>query len=187
MVTRATRQPMEAEDCVHDAMLRLAARPFLAPTRVGSMLVRAALRIASDHDGATAQRAATARCIAAHIEAHCVTPEDLHASRETTAELLAALRQLPRREQNVLRLRAIADLATAEIAARLGISVKSVENTLARARSRLRHALPSQPHRPIAIERLRPAARDGGRARRTLRRRRRSGDAGGPARAGRTA
>lgn len=54
------------------------------------------------------------------------------------AEVLAAVAELPQREQDVLTLVAWADLGHAEVAAALGISVGTVKSRLSRARARLR-------------------------------------------------
>ena len=55
--------------------------------------------------------------------------------------LVAALRELPRRQQEVVVLRYIADLPEADVAAALGISTGSVKTHLHRALPRLRAGL----------------------------------------------
>jgi RNA polymerase sigma-70 factor (ECF subfamily) len=140
VVRRATGSMPEAEDCVHDAMLRLVRRSDLDPTRVRSLLVRAALHIAIDrHRAATRQQVAVVR-LGGGAAADVVSPEQVAAQRAEAERLLTAIDSLPRRERQVMLLR-LAGLNVAETAARLGISTKSVEGAFTRARARVRYLL----------------------------------------------
>lgn len=137
MVLRATGDIAEAEDCVHDAMLRLVRRADLDPARVRSLLVRAALHIAIDHRRAAGRRQTAVLRLGGGAAAAVTSPEMELAQREEAERLRAAIDRLPRREREVMLLR-LAGLNVAETARRLGISVKSVEGAYTRARSRIR-------------------------------------------------
>jgi RNA polymerase sigma-70 factor (ECF subfamily) len=140
MVVRATGRLAEAEDCVHDAMLRLARRDDLDPTRVRSLLIRAALHIAIDHRRAAAREQSAVVKLGGGARGDAVSPEQVQQLRSEVARVLAAVDSLPRRERQVMRLR-LAGLNVAETATRLGISPKSVEGAYTRARARVRHLL----------------------------------------------
>lgn len=64
-------------------------------------------------------------------------PSDL----DSTIDLNASLRRLPRRERLAVDLRYFADLSTTETAAVMGCSEGTVKSTLASARQRLRTLL----------------------------------------------
>ena len=66
-------------------------------------------------------------------------------SRLEHADLLAALRRLPRRQREVLVLRYYLDLAETDIAAALGITRGSVKSHASRAMTALRTALETKP------------------------------------------
>jgi RNA polymerase sigma-70 factor (ECF subfamily) len=137
VVLRATGSLAEAEDCVHDAMLRLARRSDLDPARVRSLLIRTALHIAIDHRRAAAREQAALVRLGGGAGGEAVSPEQTVAQRADVARVLAAVDSLPRRERQVMFLR-LMGLDVAETAARLGISPKSVEGAFTRARARLR-------------------------------------------------
>ena len=61
-------------------------------------------------------------------------------------EILAAIRKLPRREQDVLALCVFADFSYADAAVALGIPVGTVRSRLARARGRLGELSPERGH-----------------------------------------
>jgi len=77
-------------------------------------------------------------------EIDSVTPaaDDLAQASETADRVRAAIALLPPACQTVLMLRWREDLSYAEIAEALGVSVKTVENNLGRARQLLRQRLP---------------------------------------------
>jgi RNA polymerase sigma-70 factor (ECF subfamily) len=140
MVVRATGSLSEAEDCVHDAMLRLVRRQDLDPRRVRSLLVRASLHIAIDHRRSAAREQSAVVRLGGGVEAEAVSPDQVLARRTEAARVLAAVDSLPRRERQVMLLR-LAGLSVAEAAGHLGISVKSVEGAYTRARARIRNLL----------------------------------------------
>jgi RNA polymerase sigma factor (sigma-70 family) len=61
-------------------------------------------------------------------------------------EILAAVRELPRHEQDVLALCVFADLSYADVAIALGVPVGTVRSRLARARNRLGELSPEKGH-----------------------------------------
>jgi RNA polymerase sigma factor (sigma-70 family) len=140
MVLRATGNRAEAEDCVHDAMVRLVRREDLEPVRVRSLLVRASLHIAIDRRRTAAREQGAVVRLRGGAEGDVVSPEEVFDQRTEAARVLEALDLLPRRERQVMLLR-LAGLNVAETAARLGISHKSVEGAFTRARARIRYLL----------------------------------------------
>lgn len=70
-----------------------------------------------------------------------VTPERQLIGRETVARLATALEKLPQRPRTVFLLRRIEGLRQAEIAARLGVSLSTVEKDLALAVAHVTHQL----------------------------------------------
>jgi len=136
-VRRATGSIAEAEDVVHDAMLRIVGRADLDPTRVRSLLIRTALQIASAHHrAAVRQRDALVR-LRGGADSAVASPEQVHADRVEAQRAVAVIAELPRRERQVLLLR-IGGLTVMETAERLGLSAKSVEGAYTRARARMR-------------------------------------------------
>lgn len=137
-VRRIVGDAVDAEDCVHDAMLRLVERDDLDAAHLRSLLTRAATHIAIDRlrRGRSAERA-TARLAAQLASGAVVSPEQIVADREDVDRALAAVRQLPARERQVMTLR-LAGLSVLETARLLGVSVKSVEGAYTRARARVR-------------------------------------------------
>ncbi|MFN8076119.1 MAG: SigE family RNA polymerase sigma factor [Kineosporiaceae bacterium] len=68
-------------------------------------------------------------------------PEESAVQSARDAEVMAAVRALPRRQREVVVLRFVADLSEREIAAALGISTGSVKSHSARAMAALRDVL----------------------------------------------
>jgi RNA polymerase sigma factor (sigma-70 family) len=130
----------EAEDCVHDAMLRLVERDDLDPERVGSLLTRAALAIAIDHARAAQRSERAATRLGGGAAAQVVSPDEVLADRVEAERVMAEVERLPRRERQVLLLR-LTGFGVGETATRLGLSYKSVEGAYTRARARIRLAL----------------------------------------------
>jgi RNA polymerase sigma-70 factor (ECF subfamily) len=86
-------------------------------------------------------------------------PEDIEAEAIARVDAIRqlreggeAIRQLPRREREVLALLAWSDLSYSEIAAALGLPVGTVRSRLARARTRLGDAFPDPPETRPAEE-----------------------------------
>jgi RNA polymerase sigma factor (sigma-70 family) len=126
----------DAEDCVHEALIRAASAADLDPARVGQFVTSILVRLCVDHARAasTAQRA-LGRLLEAHGD---VSPEEAicdHAQASWIMENL--MERLSTRERDVLRARADG-LSTREAARQLNISGKSAEAALTRARGRIR-------------------------------------------------
>jgi RNA polymerase sigma-70 factor (sigma-E family) len=83
------------------------------------------------------RRRITARAFRADRSARAASAETDALEVERRSEVLAAVRTLPRRQQECVVLRFYADLTTADIALALGISDGSVKQHLHRARSAL--------------------------------------------------
>ena len=137
MVLRAGGNLADAEDSVHDAMLRLVRRDDLDPVRVRSLLIRASLHIAIDRRRAAARQQDAVVRLGGEAAGQVSSPEQVAATRADAERVLSAVDALPRREREVILLR-LAGLNVAETARRLGISAKSVEGAYTRARARLR-------------------------------------------------
>ena len=71
--------------------------------------------------------------------------EDHAGDHAETAEVLDALRRLPRRQRDCLVLRYYLDLPVAEVASTLGLSVNSVKTHLARGLKRMSLELEEAP------------------------------------------
>jgi RNA polymerase sigma factor (sigma-70 family) len=135
-VRTRTARPDDAEDLVHEAMLRLAARPRvdLADPRACALVVRTACGIAIDR----ARWQHRQGVLAGRLVAPCAdSPEDVVADRSEAAWLAEALPQLGRMERAAL-LHTASGLDVGEIAALLGVGYKAAENALGRARRKLR-------------------------------------------------
>jgi RNA polymerase sigma-70 factor (ECF subfamily) len=93
-----------------------------------------------------------------------IAPEDLGVATDTVEEtllqqeleekIMAAINQLPPRCQEVFRLSRFEDLSYKEIAAKLDISIKTVENQMGKALKILRAALKEYMHLILAIASL---------------------------------
>ena len=69
------------------------------------------------------------------------TVEEIVVERVTVSEIVEAMTHLAPRDRELLALRFGADLETAEVAARVGLSADSARRAISRALARLRHVL----------------------------------------------
>ena len=136
-VRRLAGAAVDAEDCVHDAMVRLVPRDDLDPERVRALLVRTATHIAIDRLRAQRRAQRAVARLAIDAETRVVSPEEMVTDREQVHRVLAAVDRLPARERQVMRMR-LAGLSIAEMSKLLGLSTKSVEGATTRARARIR-------------------------------------------------
>ncbi|MGW2343264.1 RNA polymerase sigma factor [Streptomyces sp. NPDC001661] len=136
---RGSVSPEDAEDAVHEAMLRAAERPGLADERLGGWLATVTMRLCVDRH----------RQIAREAEAHRsptltapgpVPVEEAVCDRDEARWLAARGARLPERQAEALRLRS-EGLGVGEVAARMRLGHRTVESLLARARRTLRSAL----------------------------------------------
>lgn len=140
VVRRKLGDPAEAEDCVHDATLRLVRRSDLDPERLHSLLVRTALHLALDRRRAARRAERALVRLGGGAAAEVVSPDCLLADEMGAARIMAAVDSLPRRQRQVFLLR-LAGLRVGEIARLLGLSDKAIEGAYARARARIRLAI----------------------------------------------
>jgi RNA polymerase sigma factor (sigma-70 family) len=126
--------PVEAEDCVHEAMLRTMAFPRLDEERVGAFLTSVTVRLCADRHRslARATRAVTRLWDGGWQEG----PEDRICEQMAGSWLFGELDRLPSRERAVMRARADG-LSTRDAAQHLGISHKAAESAFTRARAKL--------------------------------------------------
>lgn len=127
----------DAEDHVHEAILRLGARPLhdIAPEHLRALLVRTALHIAIDDHR---RRDRHHRLLPRLVDPACAaSPEDVAADHSEARWLAGSLPALGRLERRAL-LKAAAGNGVVEIARELGVDYKAAENALGRARHKLR-------------------------------------------------
>ena len=131
-------RPEDAEDLVHEAMLRLAQRPSLTTEEVPqlrSLLVRAAMCLGIDrHRRSGRQQQLLGRLIGGR---QASSPEEIVADRSEARWLAAGMDALGAMEHDAL-LYAIEGRRPGEIASLLGVEYKAAENALGRARRKLR-------------------------------------------------
>lgn len=139
--------PSLADDVLQDAWLRLSREAPAAA--VGNRLayvyrVVANLLIDRQRQRTAYERHVDGDALAEHVSDTAPTPEQVVAGQQEYAVLQAAIRALPPRCQEVFLLYRGENLSMREIAGRLGISAKTVENHIAQAmlacRRRLRDA-----------------------------------------------
>ena len=124
----------DAEDCVHEALVRAAAFPTLDATRTGAFLTSTVLRLCVDHHRSRQRgERAMQRCVGAAVAA---SPEESICDEAEATWLLGMLVTLRGRERQVLAARA-AGRSTRQAAADLSISVKAAEGAFTRGRARL--------------------------------------------------
>lgn len=126
----------DAEDCVQEAMLRVAQFETLDAARVAAMLTSVTVRLAVDmHRHRVRARRYLPRLVS--VTAQQEETDERILDRGEASWLAAQLHHLPDREREVLRER-VAGYSPAEAAARLSLSHKSVESAFTRARGRMR-------------------------------------------------
>ncbi|MFE2987621.1 RNA polymerase sigma factor [Streptomyces sp. NPDC059262] len=129
----------DAEDAVHEAMLRAVERPELDDERLGDWLRAVTVRLCADrYQQVRREVEAGRRAMAA--SAGAAPLDEMVCDREEARWLARRSRGLPGRQAEALRLRA-EDLDVGQVATRMGLSYRTVESLLARARHTLRHAL----------------------------------------------
>lgn len=126
----------DAEDCVHEALLRCALFDGLDERRAGAFLTSTVLRLCVDHH----RRAARSERAFRRLSTPAADPGHEEQVCESAAGnwLLHLAQFLSSRERMVLLARADG-LSTAEAAQHYGITLKSAESAFTRARARLLH------------------------------------------------
>jgi RNA polymerase sigma-70 factor (ECF subfamily) len=150
-VYRYVRSRAIAEELVSDVFLRVWAQRerWEVRGRVRAYLYGAARNLAIDH---LRRERVEQRSLDATVREHRVTGgerrrcevEERLASEELAAAMQRAVDELPPRPRQVFLLRWQRHLTNAEIAASLGIAVKTVEMHMTRALDVLRGALPEE-------------------------------------------
>jgi RNA polymerase sigma factor (sigma-70 family) len=129
----------DAEDAVHEALLRAVEAPHLDDERIGAWLTTVVVRLCADrHRQVDREARAGSRGALAAPEA--VPIEEVVCDRAEASWLAGRSAELPARQAQALRLRS-EDLEVGQVAQRMGLSYRTVESLLARARRTLRHSL----------------------------------------------
>ena len=135
------RNTAEAEDVVQDAFVRVLQQQKLSDVReMRPWLVRIVWNLALDRR----RRAPVDQMdeeFAASLVDRSLPADDVLQETQRMRAVLREMERLPTGERDVLRLSALEELATTEIAKVLGRSESSVRSLLFRARTRLRERL----------------------------------------------
>jgi RNA polymerase sigma factor (sigma-70 family) len=129
----------DAEDAVHEAMLRAAERPDLDDERLAAWLTTVTMRLCVDRHRQVSREAEV------HRSPVLVAPgpapvEEVVCDRAEAKWLAVRSGELPARQAEALRLKS-EDLDVSQVAVRMGLSYRTVESLLARARRTLRNSL----------------------------------------------
>ncbi|WP_369258339.1 RNA polymerase sigma factor [Streptomyces sp. R35] len=136
---RRSMSPEDAEDAVHEAMLRAAERPDLDDERLGGWLTTVTMRLCVDRYRQVNREAEVHR--SPTLAAPGPVPVDEAVCDRAEAKWLAVRSgELPGRQAEALRLKS-EDLDVGQVAVRMGLSYRTVESLLARARRTLRNSL----------------------------------------------
>ncbi|MFF4546754.1 sigma-70 family RNA polymerase sigma factor [Streptomyces sp. NPDC001435] len=129
----------DAEDAVHEAMLRAAERPDLDDERLGAWLTTVTMRLCVDRYRQVNREAKVSG--SPTLVAPGPVPIDEAVCDRAEARWLAVRSgELPARQAEALRLKS-EDLDVGQVAVRMGLSYRTVESLLARARRTLRNSL----------------------------------------------
>lgn len=136
---RRSMSPEDAEDAVHEAMLRAAERPDLDEERLAAWLTTVTMRLCVDRYRQV-NREAEVRTSPTLITPGPVPVEEAVCDRAEAKWLAVRSGELPARQAEALRLKS-EDLDVGQVAVRMGLSYRTVESLLARARRTLRQSL----------------------------------------------
>ncbi|MEU6572346.1 sigma-70 family RNA polymerase sigma factor [Streptomyces sp. NPDC046805] len=129
----------DAEDAVHEAMLRAAERPDLDDERLGAWLTTVTMRLCVDRYRQVNRESAVRASPPLHAPGP-VPVEEAVCDRDEARWLADRSGELPARQAEALRLKS-EDLDVGQVAVRMGLSYRTVESLLARARRTLRASL----------------------------------------------
>ncbi|MFJ5560548.1 sigma-70 family RNA polymerase sigma factor [Streptomyces sp. NPDC093250] len=136
---RRSMSQEDAEDAVHEAMLRAAERPGLDDERLGAWLTTVTMRLCVDRYRQV-NREAEVGSRPTLVVPGPVPVEEAVCDRAEAKWLAVRSGELPARQAEALRLRS-EDLDVSQVAVRMGLSYRTVESLLARARRTLRATL----------------------------------------------
>lgn len=136
---RRSMSPEDAEDAVHEAMLRAAERPDLDDERLGAWLTTVTMRLCVDRYRQV-NRETEVRSSPMLVASGPVPVEEAVCDRAEARWLAVRSGELPARQAEALRLKS-EDLDVGQVAVRMGLSYRTVESLLARARRTLRASL----------------------------------------------
>lgn len=141
---RRVRDHAEAEDLTQEVMVRLSRQTtVIDPARSDAYVFTIAANLLRDRARRTAVRASYRSSLAddemAHIEER--DPARILQGKESLAVVFAALTELPERTRNIFILFRLENMTQREIAAALGVSLRTVEQHVVRASVYLRHKL----------------------------------------------
>ncbi|MEU1400977.1 sigma-70 family RNA polymerase sigma factor [Streptomyces sp. NPDC005728] len=129
----------DAEDAVHEAMLRAAEHPDLDDERLGAWLTTVTMRLCVDRYRQVNREAEVGRRPTL-VAPGPVPVEEAVCDRAEAKWLAVRSGELPARQAEALRLKS-EDLDVSQVAVRMGLSYRTVESLLARARRTLRASL----------------------------------------------
>ncbi|WP_426568235.1 sigma-70 family RNA polymerase sigma factor [Streptomyces canus] len=129
----------DAEDAVHEAMLRAAERPDLDDERLAAWLTTVTMRLCVDRHRQVSREAEVHRSPTL-VEPGPVPVDEVVCDRAEARWLAVRSGELPARQAEALRLKS-EDLDVSQVAVRMGLSYRTVESLLARARRTLRNSL----------------------------------------------
>lgn len=136
---RRSMSPEDAEDAVHEAMLRAAENPHLDDERLGAWLTTVTMRLCVDRYRQV-RRETEVRTSPRLLAPVPVPVEEAVCDRAEAKWLAVRSAELPARQAEALWLRS-EDLDVDQVAVKMGLSYRTVESLLARARRTLRKSL----------------------------------------------
>ncbi|UYQ65295.1 RNA polymerase sigma factor [Streptomyces peucetius] len=136
---RRSLSPEDAEDAVHEAMLRAAEHPHLDDERLGAWLTTVTMRLCVDRHRQVNRETQVRSSPRLHPPGP--VPVDEAVCDQAEARWLARRSsELPARQAEALWLKS-EDLDVGQVAIKMGLSYRTVESLLARARRTLRNSL----------------------------------------------
>ncbi|TKA00053.1 RNA polymerase sigma factor [Actinacidiphila oryziradicis] len=129
----------DAEDAVHEAMLRAVENPHIDDERLGAWLTTVTVRLCADRYRQV-NRETEVGSLATHAIPAPATLEESVCDRAEAVWLARQSGELPARQAEALRLKS-QDLDVEQVASHMGLSYRAAESLLARARRALRQSL----------------------------------------------
>jgi RNA polymerase sigma factor (sigma-70 family) len=136
---RRSMTPEDAEDAVHEAMLRAAEHPHLDDDRLGAWLTTVTMRLCVDRHRQVNRETQVRTSPRLHPPGP-VPVDEAVCDRAEARWLAVRSSELPARQAEALWLKS-EDLDVGQVATKMGLSYRTVESLLARARRTLRNSL----------------------------------------------